>query len=143
MNHVLRVLHFRTIQRLGVSALLAGAIVAAVTSPAFADTTFGTLWYNGGTIHTVVNPGEIPNGGTDAFYKVTNPAARQLGGITSTAPGAADYHGGSWAVSEVTFKSGVTPYLLTSQAAVLAAQTAGDVTVTRMPSLDFRCPVQP
>jgi len=37
----------------------------------------------------------------------------------------------------------VVPYLLTSEAAVLDAETAGDVTVTRVPEMDFRCPIQP
>jgi len=37
----------------------------------------------------------------------------------------------------------VTPYLLTSEAAVLAADAAGDVTVTRVPANDFKCPIQP
>jgi hypothetical protein len=41
----------------------------------------------------------------------------------------------------VTFNDGVTPYLLTSDEAVAAAQSAGDVTVTRAPDADFRCPI--
>jgi hypothetical protein len=41
----------------------------------------------------------------------------------------------------VTFKPGVTPYLLTSDEAVAEAQAAGDTTVTRAGSADFRCPV--
>jgi len=36
----------------------------------------------------------------------------------------------------------VAPYLLTSEAAVLAAYMAGDVTVTRVPANDFLCPIQ-
>jgi hypothetical protein len=34
-----------------------------------------------------------------------------------------------------------TPYLLTSDEAVIAAKAAGDVTVTRAGDADFRCPV--
>jgi len=41
----------------------------------------------------------------------------------------------------VTFRTGITPYLLTSDEAVFAARAAGDVTVTRVPENDFRCPV--
>ena len=130
-------------KKIKVLTLMAGVILAAstlaLTGPAGATTTKGNLFFNGGVVHTVVNPGEIPNGGTDAFYKVQNGASGQLG-ITSVAPGSPDYHGGSWAVYSVTWN--VTPYLLTSQAAVLQAQNDGDVTVTRSPSLDFRCPVQ-
>jgi len=36
----------------------------------------------------------------------------------------------------------VTPYLLTSAGAVLAAAAAGDVTITRDPAMDFLCPIQ-
>jgi hypothetical protein len=43
----------------------------------------------------------------------------------------------------VTFNTGVTPYLLTSDEDVAAAEAAGDVTVTRQPEMDNRCPVMP
>lgn len=132
--------------------LLAGSIVAAAlllgsALSAFADSSnakvgFGTLFFNGGTIHTVVTPSAFPNSGTDPFFKVTNGATGQLG-IAGVAPGTADYHGGAWAVNLVTFKAGVTPVLLTSAQAVQAAAAAGKVTVTRDPAADFRCPVQP
>ena len=36
----------------------------------------------------------------------------------------------------------VTPYLLTSEAAVLAAGMAGDVTIDRVAANDFKCPIQ-
>jgi hypothetical protein len=36
----------------------------------------------------------------------------------------------------------VTPYLLTSETDVLASQSAGDVTVTRVAAMDFLCPIQ-
>jgi hypothetical protein len=62
-------------------------------------------------------------------------------GIAGTAPGSPGYRGGSWAVNVVAWN--VAPYLLTSEAAVLAAEADGDVTVTRTPGADFRCPVQP
>lgn len=103
-------------------------------------TSAGNLIFNGDVVHTVVTPGEIPNGGKDAFYEVHNGVSGQLG-ITSVAPGSPDYHGGSWAVNSVTWN--VPPRLLTSQAALLSAQNAGDVTFTRDPSADFRCPAQP
>jgi hypothetical protein len=41
----------------------------------------------------------------------------------------------------VAVPAGVTPYLLTSDEAVAGAEAAGDVTVTRAGSADFRCPV--
>lgn len=134
-------------KRLIAGSILGGALLPATALSAFADSSkaevgFGTLFYSGGTIHTVVPQAAFPNSGTDPFFKVTNGAAGQLG-IAGVAPGAADYHGGAWAVNLVTFSSGVTPYLLTSTAAVETAAAAGDVTVTRVPAADFRCPVQP
>lgn len=118
------------------------ALVLPVTSAFAATPGFGNLYYNGTIVRTVVPPAAFPNEGRDNFYKVTNGAAGQLG-IASVAPGADGYHGGHWKVFTVTFNEGATPVLLTSQAAVLAAQAAGSVTVTRDGAADFLCPVQP
>jgi hypothetical protein len=134
-------------KRLIAGSIVAGALMLGTALSAFADSSnaevgFGTLFYNGSTVRTVVPPSAFPNSGTDPFFKVTNGAAGQLG-IAGVAPGTADYHGGAWAVNLVTFKTGVTPYLLTSAQAVQTAASKGDVTVTRNPGADFRCPVQP
>jgi hypothetical protein len=124
--------------------VLAAAVVGAalaVPIPAMADTGKGSLFHDGAVVGTVVTPSPIAAGtGEDPFYKVTNGSGGQLG-IAGVAPGDGPYHGGSWQVWLVTFKSGVTAYLLTSDEAVAAAKTAGDVTVTRAGSADFRCPV--
>ncbi len=126
-------------------ALLAIALYVTII-PAHATSTsaevgFGHLFYNDTIVRTVVVPVAIPNQGIDNFYKVTNGASGQLG-ITAVAPGSADYHGGAWKVFHVTFISG-SPVLLRSESEVLAAQSAGSVTVTPAGSEDFRCPVQP
>jgi hypothetical protein len=125
--------------------LLAASLIAGtsllVALPAMATTGKGQLFHDGAVVGTVVTPSPIAAGsGTDPFYKVTNGAAGQLG-IAGVAPGDGPYHGGSWQVNLVTFNPGVTPYLLTSDEAVFAAQAAGDVTVTRAAGADFRCPV--
>jgi len=113
-------------------------------SPALASSEVGrgSLFLDGRVVGTVVPPAQMPAGtGQDPFYKVTNGASGQLG-IAGVGPGdAGAFHGGSWQVWTVTFKSGVTPYLLTSASAVAAAQAAGDVTLTRVPDADFRCPI--
>ena len=57
------------------------------------------------------------------------------------APGDTDYHGGQWKFHAVTWN--VPSYLLTSEAAVLAAASVGDVTIARIPDNDFKCPIQP
>src|SRR5207302_8657465 len=118
-----------------VLALPVGSVFAATPG-------FGSLFYNGAIVRTIVPPAAFPNTGIDNFYKVTNGVTGQLG-IASVAPGADGYHGGHWKVFTVTFNPEATPVLLTSQAAVLAAQSAGMVTVTRNASADFLCPVQP
>ena len=123
-----------------VTFLAAGtALVAAL--PAMGVTGKGQLFHDGAVVGTVVTPAPIaPGSGTDPFYKVTNGASGQLG-IAGVAPGDGPYHGGSWQVYLVTFNPGVTPYLLTSDEAVISAREAGDVTVTRAGDADFRCPV--
>jgi hypothetical protein len=119
---------------IAIAGLFAVQAVGATTSK-------GQLFHDGSVVGTVVTPSPIPAGsGTDPFYKVTNGAAGQLG-IAGVAPGDGPYHGGSWQVYVVTFNSGVTPYLLTSDEAVAAAQAAGDLTVTRSADADFRCPI--
>jgi hypothetical protein len=123
------------------AAIVAGLMVAAA-GPASATTGKGMLFHDGDVVRTVVNSAPLPQGGTDPFYVVTNGAEGQLG-IAGVAPGDGPYHGGAWAVWTVTFNEGVTPYLLTSDEAVMAAESAGDATVTRNAAADFRCPVQP
>jgi hypothetical protein len=116
-------------------------VVAGVAVPAMAATGKGSLFHDGAVVGTVVVPAHVAAGsGSDPFYNVTNGAAGQLG-IAGVAPGDGPYHGGDWQVWLVTFDDGVTPYLLTSDEAVFAAQAAGDVTVTRAPDADFRCPI--
>jgi len=127
--------------RLSLATFLAAGTVLLAALPAMATVATGQLFHDGTVVGTVVTPAPIaPGSGTDPFYKVTNGAAGQLG-IAGVAPGDGPYHGGSWQVYLVTFKPGVTPFLLTSDDAVFAAKAAGQVTVTRAGSADFRCPV--
>ncbi len=124
-----------------VATLLAAVTALLVALPATATTGKGQLFHDGDVVGTVVTPAPIAAGsGTDPFYNVTNGTSGQLG-IAGVAPGDGPYHGGSWQVYLVTFKPGLTPYLLTSDDAVFAARDAGDVTVSRAGDADFRCPV--
>jgi hypothetical protein len=123
------------------AALLVAVTVLVAAGPAGATTQKGQLFHDGSVVGTVVTPSPIaPGTGTDPFYDVTNGAAGQLG-IAGVAPGDGPYRGGSWQVWLVSFRLGVTPYLLTSDEAVLAARDAGDITLTRAGDADFRCPV--
>jgi len=127
--------------RLLLAAAIAAGAALLIALPAMATTGKGQLVHDGTVVGTVVTPAPIAAGtGTDPFYKVTNGADGQLG-IAGVAPGDGPYHGGSWQVYLVTFNPGVTPYLLTSDEAVITAKAAGDVTVTRAGDADFRCPV--
>jgi hypothetical protein len=101
----------------------------------------GCCFYEGQIVRTVVPPASTPQEGRDNFYAFPNGAAAGQKGVVAVAPGDLDYHGGHWAFHAVTFN--VTPYLLTSEAAVLAAAAAGDVSVVRVPANDFKCPIQP
>src|SRR3989441_11796769 len=122
--------------------VLAPFVLALPVCSVFAATPgFGNLYYNGSVVRTVVPPAAFLITCIDNFYKVTNGAVGQLG-IASVAPAADGYHSGHWKVFIVTFNQDATPVLLTSQSAVLAAQSAGTVTVTRNASADFLCPVQ-
>jgi hypothetical protein len=127
------------------SLILALAILAMSVTPALADRPpfvfpSGCCYYNGTIVRTVVPPAATPNDGRDNFYAVMGGVADQKG-VVAVAPGAKGYHGGDWAFYSVTWN--VAPYLLTSEAAVLAAAASGDVTITRIPANDFKCPIQP
>jgi hypothetical protein len=100
----------------------------------------GELYYEGQVVRTLVPPATMSKAGVDNLYPVMGGVNGQLP-VAAVAPGDTDYHGGKWAVHVVTWN--VPPYLLTSESEVLAAASAGDVTITRMPGADFKCPIQP
>ncbi|MEX2426577.1 MAG: hypothetical protein WD401_07425 [Thermomicrobiaceae bacterium] len=123
---------------LGLLAVLIAVPVAAKENAAVG---FGHLYLDGETVRTNVPPSNVkPGSGRDAFYRIMDGAPEQLG-VAAVGPGTGNYHGGQWAVHDVTWNT--TPYLLTSEADVLDAADAGDVIITRVESADFRCPIQP
>ena len=132
------------VRRLAVVLVLALAVlsVAAVATAARPGFVFpaGCCFYDGESVRTVVPPSAFPNQGTDPFYAVMGGASGQKP-VVGLAPGDAGYNGGHWAFHSVTWN--VTPYLLTSEEAIEAAEDAGHVTVTRVPASDFLCPIQP
>jgi hypothetical protein len=99
----------------------------------------GCCYLDGAVVRTVVPPAAAPDAGRDDFYAVMGGVAEQKG-VVAVGPGSAGYHGGDWKFFAVTWS--VDPYLLTSAGAVLAAAAAGDVTITRVPENDFKCPIQ-
>jgi len=72
------------------------------------------------------------------IWTVTNAAAGQHN-IVDTVPGRTDYSP-LWQVNTVTFKPGVTPYLLKSKSEVDAALRKGDATVEQTSTV-VNCPV--
>ena len=121
-------------------ALLVPALTPAQAAPPGFVFPGGCCYYDGTVVRTVVPPSAMPNEGTDDFYAIMGGVTGQKA-VVGQAPGDTDYEGGHWAYYTVTWN--VAPYLLTSDAAVLAAESAGDVTVTRVPANDFLCPIQP
>ena len=101
---------------------------------------FGSLYYEGDVVRTVVPPAAMKKPGTDDLYAIPNGAVDQLP-VIAVAPGDKGYRGGKWAFHLVVWN--VAPTLLTSAADVLAAEALGDVTITRIAEMDFKCPVQP
>jgi hypothetical protein len=120
----------------------AAPLASVVTSarPPFVFPT-GCCFYEDRVVRTVVPPARTPQEGRDNFYAFPSGAAAGQKGVVGVVPGDQDYHGGHWAFHAVTFT--VTPYLLTSEEAVLAAAAAGDVSITLVAANDFRCPIQP
>ena len=132
-------------RRIVVVAMAMGMVLSTLGAPAFAERPGfvfpgGCCFYDGGEVRTVVPPAANPNEGVDNFYAVMGGVGGQKA-VVAVAPGDTDYHGGKWAFHAVTWN--VSPYLLTSEAAVLAAEMAGDVTITRVAENDFKCPIQP
>jgi hypothetical protein len=127
--------------RNGFGVFLVVAVILAGTSSVMAGRPFGELFYDGEAVRTIVPPAAMSKTGRDNLYVVLGAGAEGQLGIAAVAPGDREYHGGKWAFWAVTWE--VVPYLLTSEAEVLAAEAAGDVTINRIPVMDFKCPIQP
>ena len=133
---------------LAVSAVAATAAIAA-PAPTRAGATHATAvkkkaitpgFYRGQAIgYFDFGPIKLKPGNKLApLWTVTNAAAGQHN-IVDTVPGQAGYSP-LWQINKVTFKSGVTPYLLKSKADVDAAVSKGDVTVEATTTV-VNCPV--
>jgi hypothetical protein len=125
----------------GLTVFIILAVILAGTTAVMAQGPFGQLYYDGEVVRTIVPPATMSKPGRDNFYVVLEGGADGQLGIAAVAPGDTNYHGGKWAFHSVIWN--VDPYLLTSEADVLAAETVGDVTITRVPAMDFKCPIQP
>lgn len=122
----------RLITGLVLTSLLAITTVAPTLA---AKPPTGTLWLDGEQVRTIVPPAAAPQAGRDALYRVPG-----TGGVAAVGPGDKEYHGGKWAVYDVTFTDEQIP--LTSEDAIRQAEADGLVIVVRNAADDFKCPIQ-
>lgn len=122
------------------AVLAASSAVAANAMAAGGKKAITPGFYRGTTIgYFDFGPIKLKPGNTLApLWTVTNPAAGQHN-VVDAVPGQAAYSP-LWQINKVTFKSGVTPYLLKSKADVDAAVAKGDVTVAATSTV-VNCPV--
>ncbi len=124
-------------RRLLASGALASTLLLSLAGGALASQPIQTtIWLDGAMVRTILPPAASPQEGTDPFYMVPG-----TGGVAAAGPGDAGYHGGHWQVYIVSWN--VAQYPLTSVDAILTAEAAGDITITRAAELDFLCPIQP
>lgn len=126
---------------IGATAVMAVATfagpVAAVGQP------FGAVYAHDEVFQVFGNPANVPDGtGTDPFAKFDNSTNSSQLGVAEFAPGdPGASHGGRWAVYHVMWTSGDPSTLVTSWEQLEALADAGQLTLTRTPAADFRCPV--
>ena len=126
-----------------IASLGAATLLAAVSTTALAGGPPGPAFYVDGDLYrTVGTPTDFSTTGApehsfDTVYQffgvITN--------VASSAPGDRDFNGGRWMVIGATWN--VAPYPLYSEEEVLAAEAAGDITLTDDPIKWFECPVIP
>lgn len=116
-------------------ALTSLLVIASVAPTLAGQPVKTTIWLDGQQVRTIVPPAAAPQTGRDAFYKVPG-----TGGVAAVGPGDTGYHGGQWAVYEVSFTGAQFP--LTSEDAILQAENDGLVTIVRVAADDFKCPIR-
>jgi hypothetical protein len=127
-------------------ATLMGAGVLAVASAGTASAGNGPphidFYVDGVQYATVGTPTDLSGTGAPASsFQPIYALGGDLLNVTTAAPGDPGYRGGRWMVFPVTWN--VTPYQITSDEQLFAAQTAGDLTVATAPVKEFECPVIP
>lgn len=122
-----------------VGLVTAGLLALTIAAPASAKE-FGTIYVDDQAYRTFGNPANVPAGtGTDPIVAFTN---FDQGGVAQFAPGPGS-HGGRWQVWMATWTNVAEARLLTSFAEVMAEVESGNLTLTRAPDADFRCPILP
>ena len=119
------------------------AVSAFAGSVAASGQPFGAVYIHDSVYRVFGNSANVPDGtGTDPFAKFTNTTAAGQLGVAEFGPGdPGDSHGGRWAVYQATWTNGDSSTLVTSWDQLEALALSGDLTLTRAPGADFRCPV--
>jgi len=123
------------------AGLMAVSVLAGTA--AAAGQPFGAVYIHDQVYRVFGNAANVPDGaGTDPFAKFTNSAAANQLGVAEFGPGdPGDSHGGRWAVYQATWTNGDPSTLVTSWDQLEALSQSGDLTLTRTPAANFRCPV--
>jgi hypothetical protein len=125
-----------TLAGIGLLLSLAAGSVAAGGPPQVGFYVDGTLYRTVGTPTDFTNTG-APASTYDKIYAL----GAGLRNVAEAKPGDRDFNGGRWAVYPVTWN--VAPVQYTSDAQLLAAAAAGDVTIASTPVRLFFCNVAP
>jgi hypothetical protein len=128
--------------------LAAGATSAAILLAVAASTVAAGgpphvgFYANGDLYRTIGTPTDFSHTGAPAssFDRIFV-LGDGLMNVAEAAPGDRDYNGGRWMVVPVTWNT--TPHQLKSDAQVMAAAQAGDLTIGTTPLAEFECPVIP
>lgn len=130
-----------TTAALAVTALLAAALLAGTVSAAAPDRAEGRiyandmLWATFGTPAKFENP---PEQSVDRLYVF--PDNPELMPVSEASPGDRDYNGGRWEVHAVTFAPGVSASQFTNDEDLVAAASAGDLSISGV-VMYFGCPL--
>jgi hypothetical protein len=125
--------------RLTLATILTALLAMALATPAAAKD-FGTIYVDGAPYRTFGTPARVdPGTGTDPIVSFSN---FDQGGVALQAPGRGS-HGGRWEVWVATWDDPADARLVTSFGEVMDLVEAGDLTLVRNPSADFRCPILP
>ena len=119
------------------------AVSALAGTAAAAGQPFGAVYIHDQVYRVFGNSAHVADGaGTDPFAKFMNSSSANQLGVAEFGPGdPGDSHGGRWAVYEATWTNGDSATLVTSWEQLEALAQNGDLTLTRTPAADFRCPV--
>ncbi len=126
-------------------AITAGLLaISAFAGPVSAGgREFGAVFVNDQIYRVFGNKANVPDGtGTDPFAIFTNSAlGKAQYGVAEFAPGIIGHHGGRWAIYRATWTNGDPSTLVTSYADLETRAANHELTLTRDPEADFRCPV--